>query len=237
MNKYNRVQHIFQAKKWLIEGWVIFKSKPLSWIGMMLFFVIFNGLSINIPFGKYIVALIAPCLIGGIYLALDSHNRGNSIGFKYIFGVFKEQILFKQCLIIGAIGMAVMVINTLIYKMPGSDYMLTSYSGNRGSSSFLVNHFSLGNFLTGIVTLCWSLAVLFGVPLVVIKKMQAIDALKLSVIAILVNILPLMVLYFSFFVLIFIAIIPFGLGLIIVIPVIFCTLYCVFNTLFSKEEI
>lgn len=235
-NNYNKVQHIFQAKQWLVDAWYIFKSKPSSWLGMMLLFGIFNVICMNIPFGQYIIALLAPCFIGGIYLALNKHNQGESISFKDIFLTFKDQVLLKQCLIIGAIGVAVIVVNSLIYKMPGSSYMMSSYSGTSASTSSNVRHFSLGDFLTGFVTICWSMAVLFGVPLVVIKKMQAIAALKLSIIAILANLPPMVVFYVTVFVLGFIAIIPFGLGLIVLIPVIFCALYCAFNTLFLKES-
>ncbi len=236
MKNYNKIQHIYQAKQWFIDGWLIFKSQPISWIGMVLFLLVANGISINIPYGQYLVVLLTPCLVGGIYLAQDKYNQGDAIGFKDIFGVFSDQALLKQCLIIGAIGMAVMTVNALIYKMPGSGYMMSSYSGTSASSSSLVKYFSLGDFLTGVVTVCWLLAALFGVPLVVLKKMQVIAALKLSVVAILVNLIPLLVFYVIVFVLVFIAIIPFGLGLVVLVPVIFCALYCAFNSLFIEEK-
>ncbi len=229
---YNKVNNILQAKNWFIEGWNMFKKNPLTWVLMVLIFSIIFMVGGNSLVGRYVVALIMPVLAGGIYIAADRSSNGESPSIENLFSALKNPPILKQLLIIGGIGMAVVALNSFIQPSMGQVTETgRSLSLNVGQH---MGNTSFSGFLGLLISWAWSFALIFGVPLVALNNVDAIPALKSSLNAALSNFMPLVVFYIFSVILLFIAIIPFGLGLLVLVPVLFLASYNAYKTIYLK---
>ena len=236
---YNKITDIKIGINWLKSGWSIFKYNPITWIAILLTVVItmglLNNLLNNFLIGKFIAMIVAPFFAGGVYLTLDKSNQGTGISYLSLFSAFKSPDFKKQLLLLGFIGTAVVILDYIFHNFSFFTYQMHQVD-SRSHASF-DNTFTLGGFLSWVTNTLWGIALSFCVPLVVLRHAQTIPALKISVMAVLHNVAPLFIYYFMLMILIFVSIIPFGLGLFISLPVIFCTSYFVFAAIFTESGI
>ena len=235
MLQHNRVTDKFYAKNWLLSGWDTFKQSPITWSLMVLIFTIFYVVGMNSHIGKAIAALLTPVFAGGIYVSVNKRDNGESIAIENLFSMFKDSQKLKQLLIIGGIGVAVVGLTYIAQNMVGSDYEMRYKSGN--DISYSENKTTtLGATLSSIITWSWGFSSLFSIPLVAIKNQMAIKSLKNSFSASLINLPSLIVFYGLGFMLMILGTIPFGLGLLVVLPVLFCASYFAFKTVYLEVD-
>jgi len=86
-------------------------------------------------------------------------------------------------------------------------------------------------FIMPILMAYWFAPILAG-----LHNLSAVDAMKLSFMACLTNMLPFLLYGFIFMVLLIMAIIPFGLGLVLVVPLMMTSLYTSYVDIFSIEN-
>ena len=201
--QFKTIKKPFAAKQWLLDGWQMFKKKPLTWVILLFIFNIIMVIGSSHIISRYIAALLLPVLMGGIYLAAHKSAQGDVVSIESLFSMFKQPKKLKQLLIMGGIGAIVV---------------------------FLSGIFGI------LLTLPWSFALLFGVPLVVIKDEGALPALQNSLVASVYNLLPIIVFYLFTVVLMLVAAIPFGLGLFVLIPILFGASYSAFKAVFLSYE-
>jgi len=236
MIKYQKVNHAFQAKNWLINGWRLFKKKPLTWIFMILIFNIFIIVANSFFIGQFVVVLLFPVLAGGIFIAFDKNSKDEPIGLENLFSVFKNKLILKELLTVGLIGMAVVTLTLVLQYLTGTEYAIKQDSAKAVGTSDVYKEVSEGSIFTSIVSLIWSCALFFGIPLIAINKESAIPALKNSLYVILANFVPFLVFFGMIVLLTIVSIIPVGLGLLVLIPVLFGAFYSVFKEVFVEIE-
>ena len=230
MLKHNKIKNTFAAKSWLISGWGIYKQKPLTWTLMVLILAIFLMIGMSSAIGRVIAVMLTPVFAGGIYVAANKIDNGEPIAIEHIFAMFKDSQKLKQLLIIGGIGVAVVGLNYIIQNMTGSDYQMRYKSG---TSSYYDNQITTpGGILNTLISWVWGFASLFSIPLVAIKNQMAIESLKSSLSACFDNLISIVIFSVISFVLMFVGIIPFGLGLLVVMPVLICTSYFAFKMVY-----
>jgi len=210
MLKHNKVANLFSAKNWLLSGWGLYKKKPLIWTFMILIFTIFFIVSVNTLIGKVIAAFLTPVFSGGIYVAIYKSDNGEPIAIESLFAMFKDPQKLKQLLIIGSIGVVVIGLTYFAQKT--------------------------GGILSLFITWAWWLASLFGIPLVAIKNQMAIESLKSSLDASFINLIPLFIFSVIASLLIILGALPVGLGLLIILPILFCASYFAFKTVYLDEN-
>ena len=241
MIKFQKVNHIFQAKNWLISGWKLFKKKPLTWVFMVLIFNIFVIVGSTFSIGRFIVALLLPVLAGGIFIALDKASRDEPIGLENLFSVFKDKPILKILLTVGAIGMGVVALTMLLQTLTGTEYTVKLDSSKVDGVSIedsvdVFEKVSEGGMFTTLIPWLWSWALLFGIPLVAVNREAAIPALKHSLLACMFNFVPFVVFFVMIVLLTIISILPVGLGLLILIPVLFSATYFAFREIYVEAE-
>lgn len=226
--KHTKLTNSTIGSDWLKAGWEIFKSNPWIWLGIIIVMAIMLGLLNRFGIvGQLAASIITPVFAGGVFLTLDKNNRGEPIEFMGLFSAFKTDNEKIQLLILGAIGIAVLFINVLVWKWFGprhSTYNLLSIS----------TYLSFAMILSMLISVIWAMALSFSVPLIVLHKLDVITALKTSLKAALANIVPMLVYFLMIFALMVVAIIPLGLGMLIVMPVVFCANYAVFKSIFPE---
>ena len=226
---YNKISNNTIGKQWLKQGWEIFKSNPWIWLGIIIATAIMVGILNRFGIiGRLAASIVTPVFAGGIFLTLEKNNRGEPIEFMDLFSAFKTDNEKVQLLILGAIGIGVVIINMLVWKLFGPRYSARSLLS-------IGSYLSFAMILNLVINATWAMAMSFSVPLIVLRKLNAIEALKLSIQAVLANIVPMLVYFLMLFAVMIIAMIPFGLGMLIAMPVIFCANYAVFSSIFNNS--
>ena len=93
---------------------------------------------------------------------------------------------------------------------------------------------ALGVLIMLSIQLLGAMGLFYSVPLVLFDKVQPIEAVKLSFRACLVNFMPLLIYGLALIILGVLAMIPFFLGLLVLLPLSFCANYCSYKSVFAK---
>ena len=231
-----KVNNTFQAKVWLLNSWNLFKKKPLTWVFMLLMFIIFVGVANTFFIGQFVIALLMLVLAGGIFIALDKASRSEPFGLENLFSVIKDKPILKELLIIGAIGVGVAALTFILQMLTGKDYSIKVDPSKVEGAGDLYKEISSDSFFTSVVSWLWSWALLFGIPLVAINRESAIPALKSSIWGMFLNIVPFIIFFGISILLTILAIIPVGLGLFVLFPVLFGAIYFAFSDIYALSE-
>ncbi|MCB1778173.1 MAG: hypothetical protein KDI50_12135, partial [Candidatus Competibacteraceae bacterium] len=104
---------------------------------------------------------------------------------------------------------------------------------------------AMGGILAGVglivmllvitIGILMAMALFYGVPLVMLGRQNAWPAVQASIAASWINMLPLLVFGLIYVALGIIAIVPFGLGLLVLGPVTICAIYASYREIFEEE--
>lgn len=222
----------YQGKQWLINGWNLFKKKPLTWVFMLLIFDIFMIVSSNFFIGKFIAALFMPVLAGGVFIAFDNMSRDETIGLENLFSVFNNKPILKELITVGIIGVAMVALTLVLLYLTGTEYEVKV-----AGTTDVYETETKGSVYTSIVSFFWPCALIFSIPLVAINKVNAIPALKQSLQGLVLNIVPMFIFAVMIFLLAIVSILPVGLGLLVLIPVLFGAVYTGFKEIYAETDV
>ncbi len=221
---------------WFSCGWTIFKQNVLTWILMTVVFIVLSLLGIIPLVGALIATLLMPVLSGGIMMAVDKSNHGERVTVSDLFLAFQDKQIMRRLLTIGAIGLAIMVLLTLLFGMGMGSMMMTMDPEHMQVSTHNMGWLGVMSLLSMLISLTWWMALMFAVPLVALNQAKPVPALKRSIRASLSNWLPLLIYGLIASLLLLVAIIPIGLGLLLVMPLLFCSVYCAFKDIFPQSD-
>lgn len=221
------------ALQWLADGWRLFIKAPGVWaIQALILFVILTALTF-LPFLGWAAAPIAlPVLVGGMLAGAQALDRGQTLRVDHLFegirrhagnlllvGVFHLLGALLAALIAAAIGGSAVLTGMIVGAVPGAGV-------------------AAGGMMLGVLvfTVLWALlmmALWFAPALVMLHDVAPLDAMKLSARACLHNLLAFLVLATLLYVLVWVAMIPAGLGMLVLIPVIAGALYAAWRETFA----
>ncbi len=222
-----------QGVEWLICGWGLFKHEPGPLILMTLIFFVIGLVAGFIPFiGSLAVAFLVPALTGGLMYVARELDGGRKIEVGDLFRAFKVEKKIYDFLVIGAIsiGLSMLAIIIAIVFGIGSVFMTVATGGDPGPGLLL----SLLMFILLFVPVMFVVIMLqfYGIPLVMLDNAKPLDAMKSSFFACLKNYISLTVLSLVVLIPFILAMIPFGLGMIILGPILYMTQYSSFRNIY-----
>ncbi|MGH8121024.1 MAG: BPSS1780 family membrane protein [Gammaproteobacteria bacterium] len=229
---------IGRGTAWLTGGFGYFMQDALAWVGVtILLFVIPLALSF-IPFlGNVAAQILMPVFIAGLMLGCRAREQGGEFNVAHLFAGFSQQT--SQLIILGLLYIAaviVLVILIVILTIIGMGTgFLESLSG--GDVAVLRDNFRFVSLVL-LITLGLYVPVLmafwFAPALVILRNAGAVDAIKLSFEGCLLNIVPFLLYGFIGLVLSIIALIPMGLGLLVLVPVIMASVYVAYRDIYPE---
>ncbi|AXQ29750.1 hypothetical protein D0B54_14175 [Solimonas sp. K1W22B-7] len=218
---------------WIIEGFDLFKQAPLLWIGMLVLWVIAAFLVSIVPvLGSLAVNLCFAAVMGGFLLGAHEQSEGRPLSFDTLLAGFRPPHL-EPLLLLGLayllIGLAVAAVAVVLgFLLVGS----AVFSGNMQDL-----HLGVGVIVWLIMALLmfmvFSLATWFAPGLIVFRGYKVIDALKLSFAAALGNLGALAVTGLVGIGIVLVAMIPFGLGMLVALPVFLASSYRCYRDIFG----
>lgn len=224
---YRRVEPS-KSIEWLIQGWRCFAKDPVIWIVTALFYLVLI-IALNwIPVvGPLAAALVGPALLGGLVWGAREVDKGHALEVSHLFQAFSNGATTGPMLILGLVPAGVTVLlGTMVVLLLGS---ATGAGLMTGSEATAVGILASGGLLIGLSFLLSSVvtvaALLYAIPLVMFGRSRPVYAIITSLKTSFANLVPLLVLGLIYLILLFLAAIPFGLGLLLLIPVTAGTVY------------
>ncbi len=217
---------------WLRQGWVMFLVNPGVWIGStVLLLVILMAISIVPLFGQVAAHLLVPLFGAGMVQICRHIAQDQEVQIADLFAGFKhkagELVMVGVFFALGIFGIAFLA------------FLLISGGVLGGVVTGRVAGFGIalgGMMLAGLLVLVLSVPVLmatwFAPALVFFHDMKPIDAMKASFAAGAKNWLAMVIFAVFLVVVLFFAMLPLGLGLLLLLPVASGAVYASYRDIF-----
>lgn len=236
----SRVVPSARAFDWLRYGWALFVADPGIWVAIAVLFLLILMLVMMVPFiGALASNLLTPLLVGGIMIACRKLDNGGELQVSDLFAGLNadgESPVAKPTRELVSVGVLYMLawvaVLTVCAVVAGGAVVGGMAMGRPVGIGFALG----GMLLTALVLLALLtpllMAVWFAPALVVFHGMKAMPALKASFIAcarnwLVFTVYSIVVMLMSFF-----ALLPVGLGFLVLLPVLFGSLYASYRDIF-----
>ena len=221
--------------QWITAAFGLFRKQPLAWVLMTLVFLVIAIVVSLVPLaGGFVVQLFSPVFTAGILLGSRRLEEGGEIGVGTLFEGFSSGHA-GRLLGFGALGLVATVV---IYGVVGVALGLGMWSllGGGASGAGLGGEAAITLVLGVLVAVALSIpvymAMWFTPALITLHDMTIGAALRASFFACLRNILPFLLYGVIFLLLMIVAIIPIGLGLLVLLPVLMISIYTSYRDIF-----
>jgi len=222
--------------RWIAGGFALFLKSPVMWIAITVVMALMWIGSFLIPvLGPLLFNLLSPVLFAGLMLGCKALERGEPLELGHLFAGFRSQasalVTIGGIYLIGSI-----VVLGVVWATAGGPMLQTTLQ--KGAADIhAVSGAARGmipSLLAGMVLHLPLLMLIWFAPiLVVIQGRGPVDAMKRSLAACLFNWLPFLVYGAILIVLLFLASIPLLLGLVVLLPVLFCSIYASYKDIFE----
>jgi hypothetical protein len=224
---------------WIADGFNLFLKNPGMWIVLTVLLVVGTMIIAIIPFlGGIAISLVWPVLIAGLLLGCRALDSGQPLELQHLWAGFQTGDRLSQLIVVGvAYLIATIVVMGVVFAAVGVPVLQAMRGGATPHASLMLS--MMGTFLIGLLIALALLvpvmmAMWFAPTLIVFDKLNAVDAMKQSFAACLRNILPFLIYGVIAFVLNIVAAIPFGLGYLVLVPVLVCSLYAGYKDIFAE---
>ena len=224
---------------WIVGGFNLFRQNPVIWIALFFIYLLVAMVLSVIPLvGPIVLNLLAPVFMAGFMLGCRALEMDEELEINHLFAGFKNNT--AQLVTVGGIYLvgAILVVG-LVFIVVGGDAMTGLFGGQvdpvRPALDAQPNPAVPGLALLIVLgaMLPLIMAYWFAPALVLFHDMKALDAMRLSFVACLRNVLPFMVYGIISAVLLVLAMIPLGLGLLVMIPTMTASLYVSYKDIFN----
>jgi len=221
---------------WWSEAWPLFTRAAGMWIVLaVLLIVIFVVVGMIPVLGTLALSLAAPVFGGGLLLAARKVDAGGALEIGDLFAGFRDKpgplltlgaLLLVATLLIGGVGAVL-----------GLGAVMGIFAGGVGQSPGTIFAALGAGALAALVMLALALVVAmafwFAPALVVLRNAAPVPALKASFAGCLNNIVPMLLYGVLYIVAAVVASIPFGLGWIVLLPLLLLTAYTSYRDVFA----
>jgi uncharacterized membrane protein len=219
--------------EWLRRGWELFVRNPALWVAFaVVLLLIFGVLAALGPLGQIAGHLLAPLFAAGLMHACRVLERGGELAFEQLFNGFRHHtqalVLLGLCYLAGAL--AIMVVS-LVIVAGGSAFGILV--GDLAGAGIAAGSLGLALLVFAALSVPLLMAMWFAPALVVFCAASVWSALSGSFAACLRNVLPMAIYGLLLLVAFAAAMIPFGLGLLVVVPVAAASLYASYVDIFE----
>lgn len=229
-----------QGWQWIRQGYGLFMKAPLLWMVLLLIcFIAVAGLSAIPVVGEPLASLLLPAVLVGLMVGCRALEQGEELELAHLFSGFQKHT--AQLVTLGGIALVgQFLIFGLMMMVGGAALVGILASGQPVQDPQVVAQAIAGAgfaILIGVVLFSILLmAMQFAPMLVYFNGIAPVAAMKLSLRAFLANIGPMLVYGFVFIVLAILASIPMMLGWLVLMPIVFTSLYACYCGIFPPQK-
>lgn len=229
-----------QGWQWIKQGYALFMKAPLLWIVVLLIcFIAAAGLSAVPVVGEPLASLLLPVVLAGLMAGCRALEHGDELELAHLFSGFQRHTaqlvtlggiaLVGQFLIFGAMIMVggATLVGILMSGQPVEDPEIVRQAISGAGVAVL-----LGLSLFSVLMM----AMQFAPMLVYFNNATPVEAMKLSLRAFVVNIGSMLVYGVTFMLLAILASIPMMLGWLVLMPLVFTSIYACYCDIFPAAK-
>lgn len=224
--------------EWIVQGFALFRRSPLNWIALCLALVGFAlAASLVPPIGELVFYLLSPVLLAGLMVGCRTLEQGGRLELTCLFEGFRRQtsalITIGGVYLVGQVliyGVVVMLAGTSF-----NDLMGDMQDSPPTAMPSIPSQMMLAIAIAAALSVPLLMAVWFAPLLVIFDGLLPFASMRESFNACLANLLPLVVYSLSLTVLGFLALLPFALGLILLVPTVFASIYVSYKEIFAAD--
>jgi len=226
--------------QWIKQGYALFMKAPLLWmVLLMICFIAAAGLSAVPVVGEPLTSLLLPAVLVGLMVGCRALEHGEELELVHLFSGFKQHTaqlvtlggiaLVGQFLILGAMMMVggAALVAILTSSQPVSDPEIVKQAITGASLAML-----LGLALFSVLLMSMQ----FAPMLVYFNNATPLEAMKLSLRAFVNNVGAMLVYGVTFMLLAILASIPMMLGWLVLLPIVFTSLYACYCDIFPAAK-
>ena len=223
---------------WLVEGFALFRRDPLIWIALFSAYLLIGMVLSMVPIvGPILLNLLAPVFVAGFMIGCRVVDEGGALEIGHLFAGFRQHA--AQLVTIGGIYMVgIILIVGIMFAGTDQATLQAILSGERISpeaNRAMGQGFILTSLLGLLLLVPLIMAYWFAPVLAAFHGVPGFAAMKQSFFACLKNVGPFMVYGVISMVLLVLAAIPFGLGLLVMIPTMIASLYISYKDVFAAS--
>ncbi|MCG6932590.1 MAG: hypothetical protein LJE57_03030 [Gallionella sp.] len=225
---------------WIKQGFALFMKAPLLWIVLLFICMVAAVVISSVPIvGQPLMSLLVPAIMVGLMSGCRSLSQGDELELTHLLSGFRRHT--SQLVTLGGISLASQyLILGLMMAVGGSALVGMLMSDRPETDPTVMMHALAGAGLAVVVGIAlFSLLIMamqFAPMLVYFRNVPPLHAMKLSLRAFLSNALPMLLYGITFMLLAMLASIPMMLGWLILLPMVFTTLYASYNDIFPPLQ-
>jgi uncharacterized membrane protein len=218
---------------WLQQGWALFIAHPGAWIGSsVLLLVILLAISIVPIFGQIGANLLLPLFGAGLLHLCRIQSQGGQPEIADIFIGFRKNA--GPLVMVGVIYVAgVFGIAFVAFLLISGGVLGGVVTGKVPGVGIALGGVMLATLLVMILSVPVIMATWFAPALVFFHHMKPVDAMKASFAAGLKNWLPMSIFGILLMIMAFFAMLPLGLGFLLLLPVFSGAVYASYRDIFE----
>lgn len=218
---------------WLRQGWAMFIANPGIWIGAtILLLVMLMAISIVPLFGQIAAHLLVPLFGAGMVKICRRLAIGEEPEIGDLFAGFRHNA--GQLVMVGVFfALGVFGIAFMAFLLVSGGVLGGVVTGKVGGFGVALGGVMLAGLLVLVLSVPIIMATWFAPALVFFHDMQPLDAMKASFAAGAKNLLPMAIFGIFLVVALFFAMLPIGLGLLLLLPVFSGAVYASYRDIFS----
>jgi len=231
-----RIVETGRGWQWIVDGFALFRKNPLVWISLTVILVLMWMVSLMIPMiGPLLFNLFSPALFAGLMVGCKALESGEPLELAHLFAGFRKNA--SPLVTIGGVYLVgTIVVVGIVFMAAGGSMLPTVMSKSQPDMEAMaaaLRSMALG-LTIGFAFYVPLLMMIWFAPLLIVFHDQApVAAMKLSFRACWINMMPFLVYGLAILVLWFIASIPLLLGLVVLLPVLICSVYTSYKDVFS----
>ncbi len=219
---------------WLRQGWAMFLVNPGIWIGStVLLLVMLMAISIVPLFGQIAAHLLVPLFGAGMVQICRQQSGDGEAQIADLFAGFKHNA--GQLVMVGVFFAAgIFGIAFLAFLLVSGGVLGGVVTGRVGGFGIALGGVMLAGLLVMVLSVPVIMATWFAPALVFFHDMKPLDAMKASFQAGARNWLPMVIFGVFLVVALFFAMLPLGLGLLLLLPVFSGAVYASYRDIFTE---
>ena len=225
---------------WIAQGWTLFAKAPLMWvISMVIVFVVMIAVSLVPMIGSLVFQVLQAVIAGGFVVACRSLEKGDDFDLEHLFAGFKKR--FAPLAIVGLLLLAGWVGIILVFGVFVGFSVLGAFLTGDPEAMMASMMASIGVIMLGtLVAVGLSVPLMaaywFAPALVMMHDMKPVEAMKASFFGCFRNFVPFILYGLIMLVAAIVAVIPFGLGMLVWMPLALTSTYVAYRRIFTEEE-
>jgi hypothetical protein len=220
-----------QGIQWLVEGFNYFKQDAGIWIAICIIgFVLMMVFSV-IPVVNILIYLTTHIWMGGLMIGCKAQYDREPLQINHLFAGFREPLV---PLLILSVGLTVVTWIIMLICLGSAFLPLLGIGGEPDFAAFGMR-FLLGFLIAMALLIPIAMAGWFAAPLIALHKVPVFQAITMSFQACLKNIVPFLLYGIVLFGLGILTLLTFGLGMLVLGPVIYASIFVSYKDIFVDE--